>query len=236
MKSVVFTFREHVAEESQDRMRLRILALAGVRNVGRISPDAKNPALRRMWFAEVADQKAASDLVALLRQHEDIESADLPAERGLIQHLGIRLWTLCGGREGVRRCIALPLVPVERGRQQIRQRLGVHFNERRIATGLRVVRRLLRDPRSLGLGLRKNAPEPIRLLVHRLLVHPDDGGTYRADGAYNARAHGADGGRTQHFMSGVGRGGSRFAMFRLVRHARLLMFLPDLKGSLGLRS
>jgi hypothetical protein len=84
MNSVMFTFREDVSEENQDRMRDRILELPGVKNVGRISPDAKNPALRRMGFAEVADQTAASSLVKLLRQHEDIESADLPPERGLI--------------------------------------------------------------------------------------------------------------------------------------------------------
>jgi hypothetical protein len=82
MNSVVFTFREQVSEQSQDRMRDRILGLPGVKNVGRISPDAKKPALRRMWFAEVADQAAASNLVTQLRQNEDIESADLPAERG----------------------------------------------------------------------------------------------------------------------------------------------------------
>jgi hypothetical protein len=84
MHSVVFTFHEHAPEENQDRMRDRILELAGVNNVGRISPDAKKPALRRMWFAEVADRTAASDLVTQLRRHEDIESADLPTERGMI--------------------------------------------------------------------------------------------------------------------------------------------------------
>jgi hypothetical protein len=82
MNSVVFTFREQASEESQDLMRHRILEFPGVHNAGRISPDAKKPTLRRMWFAEVADQKAASDLVRLLRQQGDIESADLPAERG----------------------------------------------------------------------------------------------------------------------------------------------------------
>jgi hypothetical protein len=84
MKSVVFTFNEHASEENQDRMRHRILELPGVRNVGRISPDATKPALRRLWYAEVADQTAASDLVKRLRQQDDVESADLPAERGLM--------------------------------------------------------------------------------------------------------------------------------------------------------
>jgi hypothetical protein len=84
MLSVVFTFREQVSEGDQDRMQNRILQLPGVRTVGRIHPNARKPALRRMWFAEVADQTAASDLVRQLRQHEEIESADLPAERGLL--------------------------------------------------------------------------------------------------------------------------------------------------------
>ena len=84
MKSVVFSFHEHASEQSQDRMRDRILELPGVQNVGRISPDATKPGLRRLWYAEVADQTAAADLVAQLRQHDDIHSADLPADRGSI--------------------------------------------------------------------------------------------------------------------------------------------------------
>jgi hypothetical protein len=84
MNSVMFTFHEHASEETQDQMRHRILGLPGVRNVGRISPDAARPALRRLWYAEVTDRAAASELVTHLRQHEDIQSADLPAERGLI--------------------------------------------------------------------------------------------------------------------------------------------------------
>jgi hypothetical protein len=36
-----------------------------------------------MWYAEVADDAAASALVAHLRDHDDIKSANLPAERGL---------------------------------------------------------------------------------------------------------------------------------------------------------
>jgi hypothetical protein len=84
MKSVVFSFHEHASEQSQDRMRDLVLELPGVHNVGRISPDATKPGLRRLWYAEVADQAAASDLVNRLRAHDDIQSADLPADRGLV--------------------------------------------------------------------------------------------------------------------------------------------------------
>jgi hypothetical protein len=55
-----------------------------VHNVGRISPDATKPALRRFWYAEVADEAAASELVTRLREHDNVQSAELAAERGLI--------------------------------------------------------------------------------------------------------------------------------------------------------
>ena len=84
MKSVVFKFHEHASEENQDLVRDRILEFPGVQTVGRISPDASKPGLRRLWYAEVANETAASDLVTKLRQHDDIQSADLPTERGLL--------------------------------------------------------------------------------------------------------------------------------------------------------
>jgi cell division protein FtsX len=84
MKSVMFAFDEQASEENQDRIRNQILNLPGVYNVGRISPNATKPALRRFWYAEVADEAAASNLVTRLREHDDVQSADLPAERGLI--------------------------------------------------------------------------------------------------------------------------------------------------------
>jgi len=83
MKSVMFTFDERASEENQEQVSHQIQNLPGVHNVGRISPDATKPGLRRLWYAEVADENAASDLVIRLRQHDDIESADLPAERKL---------------------------------------------------------------------------------------------------------------------------------------------------------
>ena len=84
MKSVTFTFGEHASDENQDQISKQLLALPGVQNVGRISPGATKPVLRRMWYAEVADDTAASDLVARLREHEDIRSADVPAARRLV--------------------------------------------------------------------------------------------------------------------------------------------------------
>ncbi|TWB66555.1 hypothetical protein [Bradyrhizobium sacchari] len=86
MKSVTFTFRDQASDEAQGRLRDQVLSLPGVRNVARISPEARKPALRRMWYAEVADDAAASTLIAHLRDHDDIQSADVPAERVCSTH------------------------------------------------------------------------------------------------------------------------------------------------------
>jgi hypothetical protein len=80
MVVVVFAFREHASEEDQDLARTQILAVPGVHAVARISPAATKPSLRRLWYAEVADDNA-SDLVKRLRDRGDIQSADLPAQR-----------------------------------------------------------------------------------------------------------------------------------------------------------
>jgi hypothetical protein len=84
MKSIMFTFGENSTEAGQDRLQAEIATLPGVRNVGRISPEAKKPSLRRMWYAEVDDEAVAHNLVARLRSHGDIQSAEMPAERGLV--------------------------------------------------------------------------------------------------------------------------------------------------------
>jgi hypothetical protein len=84
MAYVEFIFREQASEESQDLVRNQILGLPGVSKVERILPEATKPALRRMWFANVADDKAAADLLQHLRADSAIKSADLPAERRLI--------------------------------------------------------------------------------------------------------------------------------------------------------
>jgi hypothetical protein len=84
MKSVMFTFGENSTEASQNQLKEKISKFPGVQNVGRILPDAKMPALRRQWYAEVADDAAANSLVTHLRKHDDIQSADKPADRGLV--------------------------------------------------------------------------------------------------------------------------------------------------------
>jgi hypothetical protein len=80
MKSILFTFNEGASDETQNHTGDQLLKLPGVQNVGRISPTAKKPELRRLWYAEV-DDVAAPELVTRLRDLDEIQSADLPAER-----------------------------------------------------------------------------------------------------------------------------------------------------------
>ena len=68
MANVVFSFRERASEENQDLVSNQIRELPGVRAVGRILPKATKPVLRRQWFADVIDDKTASDLVKHLRE------------------------------------------------------------------------------------------------------------------------------------------------------------------------
>ncbi|MBV9636080.1 MAG: hypothetical protein JO163_14155 [Methylobacteriaceae bacterium] len=83
MKSIMFSFGDSATEASQDQARAEILGMPGVRNVGRISPEANKPALRRMWYAEV-DDESADAIVRRLRSKSEIQSADFPALRRLV--------------------------------------------------------------------------------------------------------------------------------------------------------
>jgi hypothetical protein len=80
MSKVVFRFQEHASEARQEQVQKEILGHPGVRSVARVIPDAKKDSLRRLWYADVTDG-TASNLVTRLRQHDDIQSADLPPER-----------------------------------------------------------------------------------------------------------------------------------------------------------
>jgi hypothetical protein len=82
MKTVVYTFQPQTPEDDHDRLCAEISGLPGVHKVGRLKPDAKTPALRRMWYANVASDAAASDLVTRLKgRREVIESAGRAADR-----------------------------------------------------------------------------------------------------------------------------------------------------------
>ncbi len=83
MASVMFSFDEDTPEEVQNKVGCQVMKLPGVRNVGRISPTSTKSSIRRLWFAEVADEQAAGNILVKLRQNNEIKSADIPAARGV---------------------------------------------------------------------------------------------------------------------------------------------------------
>lgn len=83
MINILFTFSEAASEKSQTDLRSRLMSKQGIEAVGRISPDAKRPFLRRMWYAQVSDNKTAEVLTQELNGLSEIESAEVPPERGL---------------------------------------------------------------------------------------------------------------------------------------------------------
>ncbi len=83
MFSVMITFAEGIPDQRQARIGLEIRTMPGVLGVGRVSPGAKAPGLRRLWFAEMADERAAAALIERLRSNASVEAAEVPAERHL---------------------------------------------------------------------------------------------------------------------------------------------------------
>jgi hypothetical protein len=83
VRSIVFNVRPEVGHEEQAALLSRLGRLPGIARAAALSPNSKNPVTRRMCYAYVrddADIHAVRDELARLPQ---VESADLPAERGL---------------------------------------------------------------------------------------------------------------------------------------------------------
>jgi hypothetical protein len=83
MRSVVFNVRPGVGREEQASLLSRLSRLPGVHRAAALSPNSRSPVVRRMCYAYVndgADIGAVRDQIAGL---PEVESVDLPAERGL---------------------------------------------------------------------------------------------------------------------------------------------------------
>lgn len=88
MRSIVFNTRPGVAREDQASLLARLGRLPGVRRAAALSPNSKSDVVRRMCYADVddsADIDAVRDRIANL---PEVESADVPAGRRLIEGAG----------------------------------------------------------------------------------------------------------------------------------------------------
>ena len=85
MRSIVFSLRPGTAADKQDALLARLHKLPGIVHANSLSPQAKNPDVRRMCFAHVADDADVEQVLAQVRQEPEVEQASLPAERRLIR-------------------------------------------------------------------------------------------------------------------------------------------------------
>lgn len=85
MRSVTFTLRRGLSPEREERVLSEISAREGVVKAARLKPDAKDPTIRLMGFAYLEDSADPEALVTFLSQLPEVESASVPATRGLIR-------------------------------------------------------------------------------------------------------------------------------------------------------
>ncbi len=85
MRSIMFSMRPGTDADKQDALIARLHKVPGIVRASSLSPQAKNPDLRRMCFAHVADDANVDEVLAQVRREPEVEQASLPAERRLIR-------------------------------------------------------------------------------------------------------------------------------------------------------
>ncbi len=83
MRSIVFNVRPEIGHKEQAALLTRLRRLPGVDRATCLNPNSKSAVIQRMCYAYVKDD---ADLESLRRQIgslPEIESADVPAQRGL---------------------------------------------------------------------------------------------------------------------------------------------------------
>jgi hypothetical protein len=85
VRTVTFNFRPDVSPARQDDVLERISTWRDVRKASRLKPGAKHPLLSRMAYAQVTDDADVDNLIGRLSKLAEIESASIPATRGLVK-------------------------------------------------------------------------------------------------------------------------------------------------------
>jgi hypothetical protein len=80
---VLFTLREGLTAEERSRVLDEICRWDGISSTGPLRPKATTPLVTRMAFAYVNDEDAAR-VIERLKQHPDIECAELPPPRRIV--------------------------------------------------------------------------------------------------------------------------------------------------------
>jgi hypothetical protein len=84
VRSIFFNVRPDVGQDSQETLLKRLTGLTGVQKAAALRPNSKNAAVRRMYYAQVNDDADIESLREAIASSPEVESADLPAQRGLM--------------------------------------------------------------------------------------------------------------------------------------------------------
>ena len=83
MAAITFRFRSEASEEEREQGVREISAWAGVRGAGPLRPDASDPRLQTMYYADLEDSEV-DHLLARISGVRGVESVAKPAQRKLI--------------------------------------------------------------------------------------------------------------------------------------------------------
>jgi hypothetical protein len=83
MRAVNFTVRAGVSPERQGELMREIGTWPSIHKASMLRAGAANPAVRQMSYVLLEDDADIDAVVARLAAHPDIESASVPARRGL---------------------------------------------------------------------------------------------------------------------------------------------------------
>lgn len=85
MKPVMFTLKAGLSSEQQDAVFQRAAALPWVQKPGPVNPGVRSPEMRRFAKLYVSDDNKVADVVARLNALPEVEAAEQPAARQLVQ-------------------------------------------------------------------------------------------------------------------------------------------------------
>ena len=80
----MFNFRSDIEPEQQNAILEKINRWKDVSKATRLKADTKNKDLLRLAYAYIEDDADADDIIKLLSEIPEIESASLPARRKLL--------------------------------------------------------------------------------------------------------------------------------------------------------
>ena len=83
MRSIHFNVKPEVTHAAQEALLHGMNALPGIHRVASLNAQAKDATIRRMCFAEVKEDADIHALLKRIQSMSEVESADMPAQRGL---------------------------------------------------------------------------------------------------------------------------------------------------------